>query len=117
MTSSKDTNGKLMILWTSGEREVAKKMVFLYALNAKANGWWEDITLLVWGPSAMLLTKDKELQEMIRDIMDSGVKVEACKGCSDLYGISDELSALGLDVKYTGVELTDYIKEHKVVTF
>lgn len=32
---------KLVILWTSGDREVALKMVFMYGLNAKVKGWWK----------------------------------------------------------------------------
>jgi hypothetical protein len=49
-------NEKLVIVWTSGDREVALKMVFMYTLNAKTRAWWDDITLVVWGPSAKLLT-------------------------------------------------------------
>ena len=45
---------KLVILWTSGDREVALKMVFMYAGNAPRHGWWDDITLIVWGPSTSL---------------------------------------------------------------
>ncbi|KXS47386.1 MAG: hypothetical protein AWL62_2688, partial [Halanaerobium sp. T82-1] len=30
----------LVVLWTSGDKEVAKKMVFMYTLNAKTRGWW-----------------------------------------------------------------------------
>jgi len=102
---------KLVVLWTSGDREVALKMVFMYTYNAKARGWWEDITLVVWGPSAKLLTEDKELQEYLAKIMEAGVTVKACKGCSDQYGVSEELEELGITVLYIGKELTDYMKE------
>ena len=53
---------KLFVLWSSGDREVAKKMVFMYTLNAKLKGWWNDISLIVWGPSAKLVSEDKGLQ-------------------------------------------------------
>mgnify|MGYP001815972744 FL=1 len=104
-------NDKLVVLWTSGDREVALKMVFMYTYNAKARGWWEDITLVVWGPSAKLLTEDKELQDYMARIMEAGVTVKACKGCSDQYGVSEKLEELGITVLYIGKELTDYIKE------
>jgi hypothetical protein len=108
---------KLVVLWTSGDREVALKMVFMYTYNAKARGWWEDITLVVWGPSAKLLTEDKELQDHMQRIMEAGVTVKACKGCSDQYGISEELEDLGITVLYIGKELTDYIREgRKILT-
>ena len=102
---------KLVVLWTSGDREVALKMVFMYTYNAKAREWWEDITLVVWGPSAKLLTEDMELQEYLAKIMEAGVTVKACKGCSDQYGVSEELEELGITVLYIGKELTDYMKE------
>jgi len=109
---------KMVIVWTSGDREVALKMVFMYTLNAKKRGWWDDITLVVWGPSAKLLTEDKELQETMKQIMDSGVTVKACKGCSDQYGISEKLEELGITVLYIGKELSDYVKEERnVLTF
>ena len=109
---------KLVVVWTSGDREVALKMVFMYTYNAKKNAWWDDITLVVWGPSAKLLTEDKELQEYVARIKDEGVDVRACKGCADQYGVSDRLDELGINVLYIGKELTDYIKEgRKILTF
>ncbi len=110
-------NERLAIIWTSGDREVALKMVFMYTFNSKKFGWWKDITLVVWGPSAKLLSEDVELQEYIAKIREAGVHLKACKGCSDLYGVSDKLAALGIEVKYMG-EITDYIKEGRhVLTF
>lgn len=108
-------NEKLVILWTSGDREVALKMVFMYTYNAKTRGWWDDITLVVWGPSAKLLTEDEELQGYMDKIMDAGVSVRACKGCADQYGISGKLEELGITVLYIGKELTDYIKEGREI--
>lgn len=105
---------KLVILWTSGDKEVAEKMVFMYTYNSKRFKWWEDITLVVWGPSAKLLSEDKGLQDYIKKIMDQGTDVKACKGCADMYGVSDKLTELGITVKYMG-ELTDYIKEGRHV--
>jgi hypothetical protein len=102
---------KLVVLWTSGDREVALKMLFMYTYNAKKNHWWEDITLVVWGPSARLLSEDTELQETTKKIIESGVEVRACKGCADQYGVSDKLEELGITVLYIGKEFTDYIKE------
>jgi hypothetical protein len=111
-------NSKLVVVWTSGDREVALKMVFMYTFNAKKRGWWDDITFIVWGPSEKLLAEDKELQDYLKKMFDVGVRVEACKSCSDMYGVSESLEKLGVDVKYMGVPLTDYIKEDlKVITF
>jgi len=117
-TSEVPAGEKLVVIWTSGDREVAFKMVFMYTLNCKRHGWWDDVTLIVWGPSAKTLSEDKELQDEIKKIIDAGVKVRACKGCSDQYGVSEKLEELGVTVLYIGKELTDYIKEGRhILTF
>ena len=114
-TVSVPASEKLVILWTSGDRDVALKMVFMYTYNAMRNHWWEDITLVVWGPSAKLLSEDEELQDYLARIIESGVSVRACKGCADQYGVSGKLEELGITVLYIGKEFTDYIKEGREV--
>jgi len=108
---------KLVVVWTSGDKEVAMKMVFMYTYNAKKYGWWKDITLLVWGPSAKLLTEDNELQDYVKNMKEEGIHLLACKGCADQYGISEKLEEIGVTVRYTGVDLTNFIKERHVITF
>ena len=101
---------KLMVLWTSGDREVALKMVFMYTFNAKKRGWWDEIRFVIWGPSSKLLSEDEELQQAVKHMKEAGVELLACKACADLYGVSDKLTALGVDVKYMGVPMTDMLK-------
>ena len=108
---------KLVVVWTSGDKDVAEKMVFMYVYNAKKFGWWKDITLLVWGPSSKLLSEDKDLQDYIKKMKKEGIYVMACKACADMYGVSDKLKEIGLVVKYAGKDLTKFIKEEYVVTF
>lgn len=109
-TEEVKNSDKLVILWTSGDKEVAEKMVFMYTFNSKRFGWWDDLTLVVWGPSAKLLSEDQGLQDYIKKIMEQGTVVKACKGCADMYGVSEKLEELGIEVKYMS-EFTDYIKE------
>jgi len=110
---------ELVVLWTSGAREVALKMVFMYTLNSKRFNWgWKNVTLVVWGPSSKLLAADTELQEYLSRMREAGVKLLACKKCSDMYGVSDDLRRLGIEVKYMGKPLTDYLRNdnHRVIT-
>ena len=108
----------LLIVWTSGDPDVAHKMVFMYAYNAQKNGWWKQVSLLVWGPSAKLSSEDPKIQETLKKMKEQGVELIACKGCADQYGVSDKLEDLGIEVKYTGTYLTDFLKSgKKVVTF
>ncbi|MGC9520726.1 MAG: DsrE family protein [Anaerolineae bacterium] len=108
----------LAVIWSSGDPEVAHKICFMYTHNAKRRGWFDHVTLIVWGPSAELLSRDIKLQERVRAMADDGVVLEACKACADLYGVTDDLTALGIDVKYMGVPLTEMLKEGwRVLTF
>ena len=115
--SEKPGNEKLVIVWSSADREVALYMVFMYISTSKQLGMWDDITLVVWGPSAKLLSEDEALQIHIKHMIELGVVVKACKMCSDSYGVSHKLEKLGIIVKYMK-ELTDYIKEGRnILTF
>ena len=120
MTSnpSEQESSKLAVVWTSGDPEVAIKMVFMYTLNAKRQGWFDEVTLIVWGPSSKLLTENTELQEAVAGMAEVGVELVACKACADSYGVSGALEALGIEVKYMGQPLTEMLKgDWKVVTF
>jgi len=109
---------KLGVVWTSGDRDVALKMVFMYTLNAKSRNWFDEVRLVVWGPSAKLLSADAELQQEVAKMKDAGVELVACKACADSYGVSEKLESLGVEVKYMGVPLSDMLKQDwKVVTF
>ena len=109
---------KLLVVWTSGDRDVALKMVFMYIHNAKLNGWWDQVQLLVWGPSSKLLSVDTELQEYVKKMKDAGIILTACKACADSYGVSESLQNMGIDVKYMGVPLTEMLKTGcKTITF
>ncbi|TDO89302.1 hypothetical protein DFR79_11255 [Halanaerobium saccharolyticum] len=111
-------DNSLVILWTSGDQEVAENMVFMYTINAKKQGWWQDVKFIVWGPSSKLLSENQELQKQVKDFIEAGIKVEACKACADRYNVADDLAELGIEVKYMGEPLTDYLKsESKVMTF
>lgn len=116
----KDNNvkDKLVVVWSSGDREVAEKMVFMYTLNSKLRQWWKEVTFIIWGPSAQLISEDIELQEYLEKLKDAGVILEACITCADMYRVSKKLAALGVNVKPMGLPLTEYLKDGRaVITF
>lgn len=100
-----------LIIWTSGDREVALKMVFMYAYNCRKYSWMDNVRLLIWGPSDKLLLEDEELQNQLKELKKIGVELYACKGCADMYGVSDQLTELGITVMYTGKMLADLQKD------
>ena len=107
----KDNSNKLAVVWTSGDPDVAEKVCFMYTNNAKKQGWFDEVVLIVWGPSAKLLTENKMLQEYIKRMQESGVKIEACYYCAEMYGVVDNLKNIGIDVKGMGVPLSNYLKD------
>ena len=109
---------KLLVVWTSGDRDVAMNMVFMYTYNAKKSEWWENIRFIIWGASTKLLSGDKELQQEILKMKEIGIEILVCKACADIYGLSEDLQKLGLEVRYVGKDLTDMLKsDWKTLTF
>lgn len=106
-----DNSNNLAVLWTSGDPDVAEKMGFMYTLNAKKQGWFNEVVLIVWGPSAKLLAENKMLQDYVKKMQDAGVKVEACVACARMYGVDENLRNLNIDVKGMGIPLSDYLKD------
>lgn len=105
------TPAGLAVLWVTRDKEAAKNMAFMYTKNSKLKGWWEQVRLIVWGPSANLLASDEELQAELEELKNAGVELLACKACADRYGVSDKLTALGVEVIYMGAPLTGMLKE------
>lgn len=109
---------KLVVLWTSDNPYVAERVAFMYAHNAKTKGWFKEVTLVIWGPSAKLISENKKLQDEVDAMRKDGVVVEACVACAETYGVTENLKRLGYDVKGMGKPLTDYLKNGaKVLTF
>ena len=109
---------RLAVIWTSGDADVAHTMCFMYTHTAKKQRWFSDVTLIVWGPSARLLAGDIKLQEKVRAMIEDGVKVQACIVCADMYGVTDSLRAMGIEVKGMGMPLTKMLKsDYKVLSF
>ncbi|MEF8726453.1 MAG: DsrE family protein [Candidatus Bipolaricaulota bacterium] len=115
MSEEKDS---LVALWTSGDKEVALNMLFMYLLNSKKRGWWDEVTLILWGPSQELTLNNEEVKEGLIEMREEGVNLEACVVCAREYGVVSELEALGVDVYGMGEPLTKYLKgDEKVITF
>lgn len=109
---------KLAVLWVSGDPDVAEKSCLMYTHAAKRNAWFDEVVLIVWGSSSRLLAEDKALQEKVKAMIEDGVIVEACIACSNMLGVTEELKALGIDVKGMGTPLTSYLKTgYHVLTY
>ena len=99
----------LYVLWTNDNLITAEKMVFMYTINSLLHGWWEKVTLIIWGAPARLVSEDGNIQEKIKEALDAGVHITACKACADQLGVTETLEKLNIEVKYWGVPLTEIL--------
>lgn len=106
---------KLFVLWTSGDPDVAERVALMYTHAAKKNAWFDEVTLIIWGPSAKLSIENQTVQKMLLQMQKDGVKLEACIVCANSYGVTDDLKKLGITVKGMGKPLTDYLKSGETV--
>lgn len=108
----------LVVLWSSGDPEVAEKACLMYTGAAKKYGWFKEVILIVWGPSEKLVVENSKLKEKVASLKKDGVIVEACVACSNMYGVTNELKVCEVDVKGMGVPLTRYLKRgYKIVSY
>jgi hypothetical protein len=103
----------LYVLWTNDNLITAEKMVFMYSINSLSHGWWEKVTLIIWGAPAKLVGENAEIQKKIREAQDAGVHVTACKACADELGVTETLAELEIEVKYWGQPLTEILKNNE----
>ncbi len=100
----------LYVLWTNDNPVTAEKMVFMYTTNALRHGWWENVTLIVWGATVNLVCENETIRKEIQNAMEVGVHVTACKACADQLGATEKLMEMGIEVKYWGQPLTELLK-------
>ena len=113
-----DSPDKLVVLWTSDDPFVAERVAFMYTHAAKTAGWFSEVTLIIWGPSAKLAAENLKVQEKLRAMQADGIVIEACIVCANAYGVTDILKNMDFVVKGMGSPLTGYLKSGaKVLTF
>lgn len=107
----------LYILWTTDNRDTFLNMISMYALNSIKRSWWNEVTVIIWGASAKLAGKDAQVQLEIMEMLQQGIKVEACKACADINEVSETLEKMGVKVRYMGEALTNLLKsDQKIIT-
>jgi hypothetical protein len=108
----------LVVVWSSGDPEVAEKACLMYADAAKKFNWFNEVILVVWGPSEKLLAENQELKDKVAAMQKDGVIVQACVACANMYSVTNELKVCKVDVIGMGRPLTKYLKRgYKVVSY
>lgn len=113
----KNKPDKLNILWTTDNKDTVFNMVAMYALNSITHNWWNRVNVIIWGAAAKLAGTDTQVQTEIKEMLRQGINVEACKDCCNNFGVSERLTTIGVNVRYMGQPLTEYIKaDEKILT-
>jgi len=87
----------------------------MYTINSLKKGWWNDVTLIVWGATAKLVSENSSIQSLIKEANDAGVHVTACKACADQLGVTEDLEKLDIEVIYWGDPLTRILKNDETL--
>ena len=101
---------KLIVLWVTRDTEAAMNMAFMYARNSKVRGWWDEVDLVIWGPSAEVTVNDKMIQEELKVMQHVGVNIKACIACANRYGVAEKLQVLNIEVVSMGPILTEELQ-------
>lgn len=110
----------LVVVWASGDPDVAHRVALMYAHGAKTAEWFEEVRLIIWGPSQRLLAGDQDLKDKIKTMREDGIMVEACIACAKSFGLVEILrEELELPVEPMGAPLSAYLKDSRVsvITF
>ncbi|MDC7224692.1 MAG: DsrE family protein, partial [Spirochaetales bacterium] len=95
----------------------SEKMVCMYSRNALREGWWEGITIIVWGATVQYLATDEKIQQRIKEISAQGVHVSVCRSCAEQLGVTDRIEELGVELKFWGASLTEILQsDRKLIT-
>ena len=100
----------LTILWTNADIETSRNMVMMYARNSMLNGWWDEVTVIIWGGTAKLVAENEDIQEHISIAAHAGVKFSACISCARNLGVIDKLESLDIEVKRWGEDMSKILQ-------
>jgi len=98
---------KVFVVLSSGDREVALEVGLVYPLNAAKKKWMDEVKL----PSEKVAAYDAEVQGRIKELLEAGIEVMACKWCADRMNITGILEDAGIKVVYVGSIMSELLKD------
>jgi hypothetical protein len=100
---------KVLVIIASGNPDKALAGM-MYARNAIVHEWMEDVQVVFFGPSEELLSSNEQVAKSAAALADVTEPL-ACKYISDQKETSEDISGLGIGVKYVGTVVSDFIKD------
>jgi len=118
MKNNNKNETALAVVWASGDPYVAERVALMYTHAAKAKSMFDEVVLIVWGPSAKVAAENIAIREKLELMKNDGVVLKACITCASEYGVTENLSEQGFEVSAMGGQLTEYLKSGAyVLTF
>ncbi len=78
---------------------------------------WKDITLVLWGATVKLVTENEMMMEKVKEMIEMGVNVSACKSCVQKVGVEQVFKEIGIKAEAWGHLLTDVLMfDQKLLT-
>lgn len=102
---------RLFVILASGDKDVALEVALFYPVTLAKEKYMDEVKVILFGPSEKLVARDKQVQKRIKTLQKAGVKISACKYCSDRMGVSDKLAELGITVEYVSSGIAQMLKD------
>ena len=103
----------LHILWTNGDPDTSENMVMMYARNAMLNGWWDKVTVILWGAPQKLIFENEAVRLKMEIARQAGVEFSACISCAINLGVEEALRDMGVEVIRWGEKTSLLMQNHK----
>lgn len=102
---------EVYIIWTTDNTVTVENMILMYSTNAMLNGWWDKVTVVLWGAAQELYLRDERIQDQVKFSMERGVSFSACRTCAVNLDAVEKLGGDGIEVIRWGAKLTGLMKD------
>ena len=109
------TDRHLHIIWTNADPVTSENMVMMYAKNSMLNGWWDKVTVVLWGAPQKLIFEYESVRAEMELARDAGVEFSACISCANNLQLTDALETEGIEVIRWGQKLSLLLQNGKQV--
>ncbi len=105
----------LHLFWINGDPVSSEEMVLMYARNAMINGWWDHVTVVLWGAPQILFKENEAIRAKVRIARLAGVEFSACISCAIDLNTREALEAEDIEVIRWGQKLSLLMQNGKHV--
>ena len=105
----------LHIIWANGDPVTSEDMVLMYAHNSILNGWWDRVTVVLWGAPQQTIFNNESVLLKLRLARNSGVEFSACVSCAIDLGLMEKLEEEQIETIRWGQKLSLLLQNGKHV--